>query len=478
MTKEDVKKVNVSIALSDYFKELEKIDPKLFKITTVSKASPFAPAYASGPDREVTTEMDLNQKIEVIKSKVQKDARFKNIVSKYQPVFDNLKFNPLDGTQLAEYMAYEGDAINAKKLKIGVALNSISGELSFKPDGSGNTVEIGDNGQAFINGVVKVPAKSVPRDVVKLLEAEGMAVDVVGETDEKDPKKTTTYYMFKAKVPSAIDLENAGMYFYGDEKDESKRSYLRQQIGAYLKTEFDTTNFEVTRNSAGVSTFSIKPNSPISSRLAQIDVDLYEKMTDGTFDFTVYKTIHDQITSLYSAKFNSRSEAAAAVKELESRLSPNDSPQSLSQRETTQAQGALQNAAQRPEFNVVRTALENEGFTPKGVSYWLGNFIQESGLNPSVVNEKEGAYGLAQWRLGRRDALEAFSGTKNPSVEDQMRFFFYELKQRVGPEEYNRIKNLTSASEIREVIKKYEGYGDEGYRTYFGQLLSEKMTTP
>ena len=45
---------------------------------------------------------------------------------------------------------------------------------------------------------------------------------------------------------------------------------------------------------------------------------------------------------------------------------------------------------------------------PNAIAAVLGNIQQESNFNPEALNASEGSYGLMQWRLGRRNRLNAY----------------------------------------------------------------------
>ena len=65
-------------------------------------------------------------------------------------------------------------------------------------------------------------------------------------------------------------------------------------------------------------------------------------------------------------------------------------------------------------------------FTPEQVSGIVGNLMQESNMNPSIVNKSSGAFGLAQWLGPRKKKLFQKYGT-NPSFEQQLDFIWDEL---------------------------------------------------
>lgn len=76
-------------------------------------------------------------------------------------------------------------------------------------------------------------------------------------------------------------------------------------------------------------------------------------------------------------------------------------------------------------------------FTPEQVAGIVGNLIQESNMNPSIVNKSSGAYGLAQWLGPRKKKLFQRYGT-NPTFEQQLDFIWDEL----NTSELNAFKHL------------------------------------
>lgn len=73
-----------------------------------------------------------------------------------------------------------------------------------------------------------------------------------------------------------------------------------------------------------------------------------------------------------------------------------------------------------------------EGATPEGVCGMLGNFQQESSLNPKSIEVGTGAgHGLAQWTAGRWTNLQNFAKEHNKSWDDlglQLEYLLSELK--------------------------------------------------
>lgn len=73
----------------------------------------------------------------------------------------------------------------------------------------------------------------------------------------------------------------------------------------------------------------------------------------------------------------------------------------------------------------------NLGLTPAQASGVAANLQVESGFNPEAYNAGEGAIGLAQWRGGRRAALQSYArsiGTSETDFATQLAFLAQELR--------------------------------------------------
>jgi Phage tail lysozyme len=77
--------------------------------------------------------------------------------------------------------------------------------------------------------------------------------------------------------------------------------------------------------------------------------------------------------------------------------------------------------------------LLSQGVSPLQAAGIVGNLAQESNLNPTVRGDNGSAYGLAQWRLDRRSALEGFARQRGGHHADpytQLDFLLHEARQR------------------------------------------------
>lgn len=105
------------------------------------------------------------------------------------------------------------------------------------------------------------------------------------------------------------------------------------------------------------------------------------------------------------------------------------------------------------------------GFTPEQTAGILGNFFQESSMNPKAENPSSGAYGLAQWLGSRKDKL--MNRDNYDTVETQLRFVWFELQ---GDENvaYDAFQATRTAPNVLEAatevwMKSYERPGVSEY---------------
>ena len=107
--------------------------------------------------------------------------------------------------------------------------------------------------------------------------------------------------------------------------------------------------------------------------------------------------------------------------------------------------------------------LIGRGYQPPQAAALVGNMMQESSLNPSALNQKEGAFGLMQWRLDRRKALEDFARGQGKDPSDfttQLDFIGHEM---AGPESGSASGFLMAGDlpSANAALKKYIRYGDQ-----------------
>lgn len=93
----------------------------------------------------------------------------------------------------------------------------------------------------------------------------------------------------------------------------------------------------------------------------------------------------------------------------------------------------------------------SKGLSPEIAAGFVGNFMQESGINPKSVNSI-GATGIAQWLGGRKANL-----VKLPNYFDltvQLNFVWTELNGAEGSA-YNKIKAASGLKDITYAIRKF-----------------------
>lgn len=122
------------------------------------------------------------------------------------------------------------------------------------------------------------------------------------------------------------------------------------------------------------------------------------------------------------------------------------------------------------------------GYSAHQAAALAGHMLQESGGNPSAVNQKEGANGLMQWRLDRWDNLQKFAKDQGKSPTDpdvQLDFVRRELD---GPEKkagaaFLAAPDVASAS---AALKPYIRFGDDsaGARLSNATALYGKLNGP
>lgn len=89
------------------------------------------------------------------------------------------------------------------------------------------------------------------------------------------------------------------------------------------------------------------------------------------------------------------------------------------------------------------------GFNPMLAATVVGNFQQESGLNPTAVHDNGTGFGLGGWRLDRRAALQNYAKLRGGDVNDpklQADFFADELKTRPEWQAFSQAQDPQAAA--------------------------------
>lgn len=117
--------------------------------------------------------------------------------------------------------------------------------------------------------------------------------------------------------------------------------------------------------------------------------------------------------------------------------------------------------------------LLNRGYSPARAAALTGNILQESGGDPSNLNQKEGAYGLLQWRLDRRQGLENYAASRGTSASDPNTQLDYIGVEMNGPERRSaaRFLNSEDVGSANAALKNFIRYGDDsqGKRLAYAQ---------
>lgn len=106
--------------------------------------------------------------------------------------------------------------------------------------------------------------------------------------------------------------------------------------------------------------------------------------------------------------------------------------------------------------------FKEKGFTPHQAAGLVGNFTQESNVNPNITN-RIGAFGAAQWLGPRKEALIAFAKSKGKPANDlktQLEFTLHELNTTEKKAKSALLKTKTPEQAALVVRKKYERPGE------------------
>ena len=121
------------------------------------------------------------------------------------------------------------------------------------------------------------------------------------------------------------------------------------------------------------------------------------------------------------------------------------------------------------EKEVIRVLAHRNITDINAVATVLGNIQQESGLRVNALNASEGSYGLMQWRLGRRNRLEAYCKDLN-DIRCQL-FFMISEADWLAIESDMQIPGQ-SIEYYNGLMKKYLRWGIEGNRVKYAYEYS------
>jgi peptidoglycan hydrolase-like protein with peptidoglycan-binding domain len=112
--------------------------------------------------------------------------------------------------------------------------------------------------------------------------------------------------------------------------------------------------------------------------------------------------------------------------------------------------------------NQVISFFVSKGLTPEQSAAITGNLYQESNLNPSTLNNRSGAFGLAQWYKTRFDGLKEFMSNKNMELSNpigQLEYIWRELQTTENTAFIKFMEEKNISGMVRTFAKKYERMG-------------------
>ncbi|MFE2961050.1 phage tail tip lysozyme [Nocardia tengchongensis] len=127
---------------------------------------------------------------------------------------------------------------------------------------------------------------------------------------------------------------------------------------------------------------------------------------------------------------------------------------SATQPVSTRDRPAGQAASPQAIYNRLRTEYRLTHEQAAGI---LGNISQESGFDTGAIGDHGSAFGLCQWRLGRRAGLEQFAAARGKSVTDwevQVDYMMAEL----GSDQSDAWSHLRSAKTPRNAAEVFDQY--------------------
>lgn len=115
----------------------------------------------------------------------------------------------------------------------------------------------------------------------------------------------------------------------------------------------------------------------------------------------------------------------------------------------------------------VMQMLMQRGLSPVQAAALAGHMQQESGFNPTALNQNEGAFGLLQHRLDRRDNLNKFAGARGTSPGDVPTQLDFILAEMHGPEARSgsQFLSATDLPGAHAALKRFIRYGDNSDNT-------------
>jgi hypothetical protein len=96
----------------------------------------------------------------------------------------------------------------------------------------------------------------------------------------------------------------------------------------------------------------------------------------------------------------------------------------------------------------------SHGLSPGAAAGILGNLMVESGINPGAIGDGGSSFGIAQWHLGRADALRSFAGSSGQdwhSLSAQLAYLWHELQTSYGSV-LGQLKTTGSSSQAASIF--------------------------
>lgn len=122
----------------------------------------------------------------------------------------------------------------------------------------------------------------------------------------------------------------------------------------------------------------------------------------------------------------------------------------------------------------IASGLVTRGMSEEAASAYAGGFMQESGFNPTNTNSI-GAYGLAQWTNSgnRKNNMLAYTGSNSGSVDAQLDYVLYELKNNPGGAAGGaattwQTSNLADAIKSAAYYERFNGFESAAQGVYAG----------
>lgn len=133
------------------------------------------------------------------------------------------------------------------------------------------------------------------------------------------------------------------------------------------------------------------------------------------------------------------------------------------EKETSRYSRMKDYASNKNPLNTVMNFFINKGLTAAQAAGFAGNFLAESELSPTAINqsEKKKGYkgygrGIAQWSNDRVKQFKQYIGknVEDSSLEEQLEFVWHEVQQR--PELLRQLQAATNSSAAADIV--YRGY--------------------